>query len=237
MWLDNTVCVILPTYNEVESIKRCIEEFVDLGFIDKILVINNNAAKGTSEEVIKTSAIEICENEQGYGAAIQRGFAEAGTDLIFVCEPDDTFIAKDVYKFLSFIDDVDVVFGSRTVRYFIWKGANMGAFLRWGNWAVAKLMEVLYNTSSLSDVGCTFRLIKRSALDKIKNDFKIKGSFFGPEMMLLTRHKKIPFVQIPVNYKSRIGKSSVTGSYSKAVFLGLKMIWLILTFKFRGYSK
>ena len=40
-----------------------------------------------------------------------------------------------------------MVFGSRTVMTFIWDGANMGLFLRWGNWAVAKLIEALFNTT------------------------------------------------------------------------------------------
>ena len=52
--------------------------------------------------------------------------------------------------------------GSRTVSNFIWDGANMGWFLQWGNWAVAKFLEVLFNTSYLSDVGCTFRVISAS---------------------------------------------------------------------------
>lgn len=235
MWNNKTVSVILPTYNEADSIRKCINDFEALGFIDRIIVINNNAAKGTSEEVAKTGAIEIHEPVQGYGAAIQRGFKEAGTDLIFVCEPDDTFVAKDAYKFLPYIDDVDVVFGSRTVKTFIWDGANMGLFLRWGNWAVAKLMELLYNTNSLSDVGCTFRLIKAEALKKIEGSFRIKTNFFGPEMMLVSKHTGLTFIQIPINYKSRIGESSVTGDFWKAFKLGLQMIWLILTFRFRGY--
>ena len=37
----------------------------------------------------------------------------------------------------------------------------MDWFLRWGNWGVAKLIEVLFNTSHLSDVGCTYRLLRR----------------------------------------------------------------------------
>jgi len=121
------------------------------------------------------------------------------------------------------------------VRTFIWDGANMGLFLRWGNWAVAKLMELLYNTNSLSDVGCTFRLIKSGALKKIDGSFKIKTNFFGPEMMLLSKSKGLTFIQIPINYKARIGESSVTGDFWKAFKLGLRMIWLILTFRLRRY--
>ncbi|MFZ2397052.1 MAG: glycosyltransferase family 2 protein [Smithella sp.] len=237
MYNNKKVCVILPTYNEKDSIKKCINDFEALGIIDRIIVINNNATKGTHEEVMKTSAEEFFEPIQGYGAAIQRGFKEANEDLIFVCEPDDTFLARDIYKFLAYIGDTEVVYGSRTVKTFIWNGANMGWFLRFGNWAVAKLMEMLYNTNSLSDVGCTFRLIRKDALMKMINDFRITSNFFGPEMMLLTKWKNISFLQIPVNYKDRVGESSVTGDMVRAFKLGLQMIWLILTFRFRRYSK
>lgn len=236
MWKNDKVSLILPTYNEKDSIKKVIRDFESLGFIDEILVINNNAIDGTSEEVAQTNAIEILESRQGYGAAIQRGFLEATGDLLFVCEPDDTFLAKDVVKFLAYTEDVDVVFGSRTVKTFIWEGANMGWFLRWGNWAVAKLMEVMYNTNSLSDVGCTYRLITSEALSKIQDKFKVTTNFFGPEMMLLAKCEGLSMLQIPVNYKDRVGESSVTGDLKKAFILGLQMIWLILTFRFsHGY--
>jgi glycosyltransferase involved in cell wall biosynthesis len=237
MWNNKTLCVILPTYNEKDSICRCILDFENLGIVDRIIVVNNNAADGTSEEVAKTGAEEVFEEIQGYGASIQRGLREAREDVIVICEPDDTFLAQDIYKFLAYMDDADIVYGSRTVKHFIWTSANMGIFLRWGNWAVAKMMEVLYNTNSLTDVGCTYRLIKKEALSKILNDFRIKSNFFGPEMMLLSNWKGLKFIQIPINYKDRIGRSSVTGDLKKAFLLGVQMIWLILTFRFRGYKR
>lgn len=237
MWKGKSVLLILPTYNEKDSIRKCIEDFERLGFLDRILVVNNNAAPGTSDEVAMTSACEVLEPEQGYGAAIQRGFREATEDLVFVCEPDDTFVAEDVFKFLAYVEDFDVVFGSRTIKDLIWEGANMQWFLRFGNWAVAKIMQVLYNTNSLSDVGCTFRLIRREALLAMQNDFRIKSNFFGPEMILLAKWKGLKFVQVPINYRKRIGISSVTGDITKAFALGLRMIDLILTFRLRGYRR
>ena len=231
------ISVILPTYNEKDSIRKVIKDFEALGIIDEIIVVNNNAVKGTSEEVSGTTAIEVFESVPGYGSAIQRGFKEAKGDLIFVCEPDDTFVANDAFKFLSYIDDVDVVYGSRTVKNFIGKGANMGHFLKVGNWFVAKMLQLLYQTNSLSDVGCTFRLIRRPALKKMQSSFRVTTGFFGPEMMLLTKHFDLPFVQIPIKYQARVGESSYTGDFKKAFVLGMKMIWFIITFSVRGYSK
>jgi hypothetical protein len=149
-----------------------------------------------------------------------------------VCEPDGTFDPADLLKLLPFTTDVDVVFGSRTVQTFILSGANMGWFLRWGNWAVAKLTEVLYNTVYLSDVGCTFRVLKRSAIDDMSPLFVGNESSFGFEMMLLASQKKMSMVQVPVKYQERVGESSVTGSQSKAVKLGLQMIAMCLRMRF-----
>ena len=98
MYQGKKVTVILPTYNEKDSIRKVIQDFEATLIVDEILVINNNAAEGTSEEVAPTSAIEILETRQGYGSAIRRGFKEATGDLIVVCEPDDTFLASDIFK-------------------------------------------------------------------------------------------------------------------------------------------
>lgn len=109
----------------------------------------------------------------------------------------------------------------------------MGRFLKWGNWFTAKLIEVLFNTNSLSDVGCTYRLIHRDALRILEPHFRVGTNFFGPEMILLGYRFKLHSVQIPVNYKERIGKSSVTGDLLKAFKLGMQMIGLIAMMRFR----
>jgi len=235
MWNNKKVSLIFPTYNEKDSIRAAIEDYISHGIIDEVIVVNNNAATGTSEEVKKTPAIEIFESTQGYGAAICRGFDEAKGDYIIVSEPDGTFMGKDIIKLLSYADDFDVVYGSRTVKELIWHGANMGIFLKWGNYAVAKLMEVLFNTTSLTDVGCTTRCINRSALEHLRPHFTVKGNFFGPEMMVLSILMKMKIVQLPINYTRRIGESSVTGNKVTAFFLGLKMIRLIISYRLKGW--
>jgi dolichol-phosphate mannosyltransferase len=235
MWNGRTVAVILPTYNEADSIASCIESFEALGIVDDIVVVNNNAHPDTSPEVAGTSAHEVIETTQGYGAAIRRGIVETReADLVCVCEPDGTFDPDDILKLLPFTADVDVVFGSRTVQTFILSGANMGWFLRWGNWAVAKLTEVLFNTVYLSDVGCTFRVLTRSAVDRLEPHFESNASSFGFEMLLLTAQLRLSFVQVPVKYQPRVGESSVTGDRRKTLELGFEMIGLCLRHRFLG---
>ena len=237
MWGDKTVSVIFPTYNEKDSIRAAIREFESTGVVDEIVVINNNAAEGTSEQVAPTSAREVHEPEQGYGAAIQRGFRETSGDLVIVSEPDGTFRGRDVFKLLSYSEDFDVVYGSRTIKELIWEGANMGLFLKWGNYAVAKLVEFLFNTTSLTDVGCTMRCIHRDALRRVQPFFTVSGSFFGPEMMVLTILMKMRMIQIPMNYTKRVGTSSVTGNTWVAFTLGLRMIRLIVEYRVASWVR
>jgi glycosyltransferase involved in cell wall biosynthesis len=235
MWCGKTVSVIFPTYNEKDSIRASIDEFHATGIIDEIIVVNNNAAEGTSAEVAKTAAVEVFEKTQGYGAAIRCGFRHATGDYIIVAEPDATFRGHDIRKVLAYAEDFEVVYGSRTVKELIWEGANMGLFVKWGNYAVAKLMEFLFNTTSLTDVGCTMRCIQREALREIEPFFQTNGSFFGPEMMVISILKGKRMIQVPVNYTKRVGTSSVTGSLPLAIHLGLQMIDMILRYRIMSW--
>ncbi len=231
MWNGRSVSVILMTYAERDSIREVIDGFFATGVVDEVLVVNNNAQEGTAEEVAKTRARQVFEPKQGYGYASRRGLAEATGDLLVLAEPDGTFLPRDVFKLLVYSDDFDAVFGTRTTRELIWRHANMGAFLKWGNWAVAKLVEALFNTSHLSDVGCTYRLLHRDLARRLAPDFTVGGSHFGPELMLLTIVSGARIVEVPVNYLPRVGVSSVTGDLRKAVVLGVQMIAFILRFR------
>jgi len=233
MWGDKSVSVVLMTYNERDSIRGVIEGFLATGVVDEVLVVNNNAADGTTEEVEATPARQVFEPKQGYGHACRRGLVEATGDLIVLAEPDGTFLPEDIKKLLVFSEHCDAVFGTRTTRELIWHGANMEWFLRWGNWAVAKMIEALFNTSHLSDVGCTYRLFTRELADLVAERMQIGGNHAGPEMMLIAITSGARFVEIPVNYLPRVGTSSATGSPLVAIWIGLRMIELILKFRLR----
>jgi glycosyltransferase involved in cell wall biosynthesis len=233
MYKGNRVSVVIPTYKEKDSIYQCLRGFELEESVDEIIVVNNNAESGTSNEIDKTSAIEIMENNQGYGAAIKRGIAEASGELIVICEPDGTFIPSDLNKLLPFTDECSLVMGSRTVNTFIWDGANMGIFLKWGNWFVAKLIEILFNTGYQSDVGCTFRIIDRNFIQSVDLQRLSDDGKFGLEMQLVAVLTKTRMVQVPVNYKIRVGQSSYTGNFRGSLTLGLKMILTVLQWRIK----
>lgn len=233
MWEGNRVSVVLMTLAERGSIRRVIEGFIATGVVDEVVVVNNNAEPGTSSEVARTTAVEVLETRQGYGHAVRRGLIESTGDLVVLAEPDGTFLPEDIRKLLVYSHECDVVFGTRTTRELIWHGANMKWALRWGNWTVAKMIEFLFNTGHLSDVGCTYRLLHRRMADRVAAEMKVGGNHAGAEIMLITVTSGARFVEIPVNYLPRVGKSSASGQPLIAVAIGLRMILLILRWRLR----
>ena len=236
MFKNQKVSVVMPAYNEADFIVRAVETFHDNEYVDEVLVVDNNSSDGTGERASEAGARVVLETNQGYGFACQRALSEASGEIIILVEPDGTFEANDVMKLLAYSDDFDFVLGTRTSKELIWGGANMGIFLKWGNWALGKMIEMLYNGPNLTDVGCTFRLIKRESLLKIQPKFKVGKSHFSPEMMILALKAGIETIEVPVNYKQREGVSKITGKKWDAFKLGIVMIFLILKMRFTGQS-
>jgi glycosyltransferase involved in cell wall biosynthesis len=234
MFNGKSISVIFPVYNEGKNIRRAINEFFATGIVDEIIAVDNNSTDNSKKEILKTKARYILEKKQGYGNALMRGMREAKSDYIITVEPDGTFDSKDLFKFVHYADDFDVVFGTRTSKSMIWSNAKMNFFLRLGNWAVAKMLEYLYNGPCLTDVGCTFKCFKREKFKKISSRLTVGGSHFSPELMLLCIKKGLSCVEIPVTYKERIGDSKITSNFWKSFKLGIRMIWLIF---YRRFTK
>lgn len=237
MWNNKKVSIVLPAFNEEKNILNAVNDFFNSGVVDELIVVDNNSKDKTAELIKQTQAIIVKEENQGFGFTLRRGLSEASGDYIVMSEPDGTFSAKDIFKMLNYIDEFDLVLGTRTSKSCIWTGANMGLFLRWGNYFVAKLLEFLFNGPSLTDVGCTMRLIKRDALGKIKDRFSVGGSHFLPEIVILCIINNLKIVEIPLNYRPRIGESKITGNFIKAVKTGFYMIFLIVSYWFEDLFK
>lgn len=234
MYKNKKVSVVFGTYNEADSIKNVIDGFFATGFVDEVVAVNNNAIGNTTEEIAKTKARMVMENKQGYGYAYMRALSEATGDLIVMTEVDGTFEPSDLHKLLLYSDNFPVVLGTRTSRAAIWSGAFMPFSVRFGNWAVAKVLEVLHNGPTLTDVGCTYRLLNRKSLEDIKKYFHMShgDGKFSPEMMIWLIRKEKKVIEIPVMYKPRVGVSGYTGSVWKAAKLGFKMLPMIIKYRF-----
>jgi len=228
MYGSKTVSVVLPAYNEAPYIRRAIEDFFSLDVVDEVLIVDNNSKDATAEEARRTRATLVHETRQGYGYALRRGLRDAKGDLIIMAEPDGTFMARDVLKLLAYSEDFEMVCGTRTTRELIWDQANMGWFLRLGNLVVAKILQLLYGGPSLSDCGCTLRLTHRDALARIQDDMTVGGSHFLPEMVILGLKKGVRVIEVPVNYRRRVGESKITGTLGGTLRTGFRMIGIIL---------
>ena len=227
MFKNKTFSLVLPAYNEGLHIRKNINSFNETGIFDEIIVVDNNSSDNTAEEIMKTSANYLQEKQQGYGAALRKGMENAKFDYIVTCEPDSTFYPNDIFKFLSYIDDFDCIFGTRTTKSLIKDGAKMQFYLRIGNILVAKLLEYIFFGPTLSDVGCTYKVISRDSYNKIRDDLKVVGSEFQPELMIKLILKKVRILEIPVNYLEREGKSKITYNFISSLKLAIRMVYLI----------
>lgn len=235
MWHGQRVCIVFPAYNEAAGIAEAVHDFALDGIVDEVIVIDNNSRDGTGDLARNAGATVLLETKQGYGNALRRGLAEANADLIIMAEPDSTFAGKDVLKLLAYSDEFDLVLGTRTTRELIWHEANMGWFLRFGNIVVAKMIQWMFDGPSLSDCGCTLRLVRRPALDRFQDRLTVGASHFLPEMVILALLQGLKVIEIPVNYRGRRGVSKITGSFTKTIKVGLAMIGLAFGYRARAF--
>lgn len=237
MYQGKTISVVFATYREKASIRQAIEDFLATGFVDEIIVVNNNAEDGTDEEIKKTPAKLFYEKRQGYGYTYQTGIEKATGEYIVLVEPDGTFVGSDLERFLVYAKNFPVVFGTRTNQSSILDGAAMGLLRKLADVFEAKVIEVLFATNSLTDVGCTYKLFHRDAIAQIKGKWKEGSPLFATELILLTVSQRIPFIEIPVTFRERVGESTLTARFSQLAAWGLRILFYILRFWVRWIIK
>ena len=98
-------------------------------------------------------------------------------------------------------------------------------------------MEVLFNTNALTDVGCTYKLFKKSALKKLEPLWRTRNSLFATELVLLTISENTNFIEIPVTFKKRIGISTFTDKWYKLAKWGIHIELYILSFWLQWIGK
>jgi glycosyltransferase involved in cell wall biosynthesis len=229
MYKGKKISVVISTYREKNSVRQVIEDFFNTGFVDEVIVVNNNAEPGTDEEIKITKAKLIHESRQGYGYGYRRGIKEASGDYVVLCEADGTFAAEDLERFLIFAKDFPIVVGSRTNRSTILDIKTMHFVRRLGDVLYAKVIEVIYTTTVLTDIGCTYKLFNKDALRKLEPHFTITDSVFATELLLLAAIHRIPFVEIPVTFRERVGKSGTIPDFRSLVYWAVRIwnfIWI-----------
>lgn len=238
---EDRVVVAITAYNDAEATAQAVRDFKRQPSVMQVLVIDNNSTDRTATMAAAAGAKVIREAWQGYGYACIRGLSEAtkiaGANVIVLVEGDGTFLAEDIPKFLAYTKHADLVLGNRVVRGLVDGDSQMDYFFTWGNMAVAMLLRIRFwdarflGPGGLSDVGCTYRAIRREALERILPDLVVGGSHFSPHMILVGLASGLSVVEIPVRFRRRVGNSKgASQSLVQGLKVGAAMIWHIMTF-------
>lgn len=237
--LMKNVCIVLTAFNDEESIGSSVREFLSQRNVASVIVVDNNSKDLTSSIAFKAGAKVVKETNQGYGFACMKGLAEAldknDADIVVLAEGDMTFRGRDMWKLLPFLDDADMVVGSRTHMAFTDNDSQMDWFFIWGNLFLAKILELRFSNfkflarSRFTDVGCTMRAINRDALLRIIDDLTSGGMHFSPHMMKVALQNGLKVVEVPITFRKRIGKSKGASKSKRAgLKIGLRMLWHII---------
>ena len=227
MYKGRTVSLVIPAYNEQETITDVVGEFRQSPWLDEIVVVDNNCADRTAELAAAAGARVVAERRPGYGSALMAGMAAAKGDIFVLVEADGSFRARDLEKLLAYLDDAGMVLGTRTTRQMVEQGANMRFLLRWGNVFMAKILQLLWLRPSeprFTDVGCTYRALSRATWEAIRGGLRETGPAFSPEMMCAALNAGCRVVEIPVTYSRRHGgESKHSDTFARQARTALKM--------------
>lgn len=231
------VCVGMLAYNDELSIGGAVKGFKNLPEVASIVVVDNNSKDRTTPNAEKAGARVVFEPVQGYGSACIRALKEAAIDakkkgnVICLVEGDQTYFPTDLGKMLSYLENVDLVLGTRTTCEIVEPDSQITPFILYGNIFIAKLLQLrFWGTYRMTDVGIGFAVIRPKALEKILSELTVTGNYFSPHMLIIALKKQLRIIECPIAFKKRVGKSKGVGSsITKGLSNGLKMIWLVLT--------
>ena len=199
--------IIIPCYNEENTIKIIVEKVLKFSLYDKEIIIVDDCSTDQSRKIIKnlaedTSIIKyfFLDKNLGKGAALNKGFKEANGDIILIQDADLEYDPKD-YPILikPFIEtDADVVYGSRFLG-----GEYVRLHFFW-HFLANKLLTIVTNVVTnlnMSDMETGYKVFKKNVI----NSIEIKEKSFGvePEITVKLAKKKFVFYEVPISYRGR----------------------------------
>ena len=244
------ICVIIPTYNEEKVVEQIIKDFQSQKNVQEVIVIDNHSDDKTIEIAEKCNVKIIRKNKnEGLAHSVITGlleFLETNSNIVVITECDGTFSGDDLSKMIPYLDNSDMVIGTRQIQVLTEKNNQNSMFYVWGNYILAKLIQIKYFSLTnlgiveLTDVGCLYRCIRRDALEKIKDHLdgsdakKImenpNSGLIANFLTMLAIENNLRIVEIPITFRNRIGVSKTEADKKgKAIVYGLRFFWYILT--------
>ena len=224
--------VIIPAYNEEDSIALVIKDIPNI--VSEIIVIDNNSTDATPINAKNAGATVLSETRKGYGYACLKGMeynANQSTkpDIIVFLDGDFSDYPEELTKIVAPIIDnnIDFVVGSRVKE--LREKNSMTPQQVFGNWLATTLMKVFFG-AKFTDLG-PFRAIKYQKLLDLNMQDKTYG--WTIEMQLKSIKQKLTYIEVPVNYKKRIGVSKVSGTIKGTIFAGIKILGWIFKYSIK----
>lgn len=227
---DKRILVIIPTYNELENIRKIIPAVLSQNENIDILVVDDNSPDNTGKYVEEKSRVEprikVLRRpaKMGLGTAYISGFKYAidhNYDFVFEMDADYSHDPKDIPAFLEAIKDNDLVLGSRYING-----------VRVLNWPMKRLMLSYFASVytriitglPIYDTTGGFKCFRIEVLKAINLDeIKSNGYSFQIEMTYKTFKKKFRIKEIPIVFSDRAkGKSKMS---RKIVYEAVFMVW------------
>lgn len=224
------LAVGMTAYDDDASIGDAVRQFRAHPRVTAVVVIDNNCTDATARVAREAGAEVVVETLQGFGHAARRALAEAAArgDVAVLVEGDGTFDAGDLDKMLAYLVHFDVVMGSRTTRELNSADSQMDWLINPFNQLVAKLLQIRFWGVRLSDVGCTFRVMRREAWERVKDRPMVGGNAFNVDLAIACFEAGLRAIEIPVAFRARVGASKGVGTNKwKAAKAALSMLGLI----------
>jgi glycosyltransferase involved in cell wall biosynthesis len=219
---DPRIAVIIPAYDEEEAIGLVLAELPS-GVAD-VIVVDNGSRDRTAQVARAAGARVVHEPRRGYGQACLTGIAAAeGAEILAFVDGDHSDYPAQLVDVLAPIRSgaADLVIGSRHLGRRA-KGAHpVHAIL--GTRLCVGLMNALIGTRA-TDLG-PFRAITAEALRRL--EMRDRNFGWTVEMQVKAARRGLRVVEVPVDYRPRIGRSKVSGTLSGSFRAGAKILGTI----------
>lgn len=223
------VCVVIPAVDEEAAIGRVLAELPS--GVAEVIVVDNGSRDRTAAVARAEGARVVVEPRRGYGQACLTGIAAAGgADVLAFLDGDYSDHPRQLVDVLAPIlaGEADLVIGSRHLGRRA-KGAHPRHAVL-GTRLCVRLMNLLFGTQA-TDLG-PFRAITREALEGLH----MRDRNFGwtVEMQIKAALRGLRVVEVPVDYRPRIGQSKVSGTLSGTVRAGVKILGTLARYKLQS---
>jgi glycosyltransferase involved in cell wall biosynthesis len=199
------VAVLIPCYNEAQSIGKVVDDFKAVLPEAVIYVYDNNSTDGTAEIAAEAGAVVRKEPRQGKGNVVRRMFREIDADVYLMTDGDGTYPASAALEMLKPVleDDADMVIGDRlSTTYF---SENKRPMHNAGNKLVRGLINRLWNVK-IQDIMTGYRAFSRRFVKLFP--VMSEGFEIETEMTIHALDKRFVIREIPIEYSDRKEGSS-----------------------------